>query len=288
MGTSRKCTLSLVLIAAAAVAALLEHSLAIAGQAVVSQNQTVSIPPGRYIYQMPGAFTREGQPVPAPVATRVRKSALVIMRHQVASLDYQRCVDALACAALPPASPLEAGIPAVGVSFQDAAAYSRWLSAATGVSWRLPTDQEWAFAAGARYSVTEETAAGPEADPSIRWLMRYTREAAEAPADSRPQKLGSHGANEHGLFDLSGNVWEWTSSCFQHTAVDAGGLPAGKPVVNCGVRIVEGRHRAYMTYFLRDAKAGGCGAGKPPSHLGFRLVQETSNGIWDRLKTWVD
>jgi hypothetical protein len=47
---------------------------------------------------------------------------------------------------------------------------------------------------------------------------------------------------------------------------------------NCGVRVVEGEHRGYVTDFVRDARGGGCAAGKPPSNLGFRLVRE-DNGI---------
>ena len=54
---------------------------------------------------------------------------------------------------------------------------------------------------------------------------------------------------------------------------------AGKAVsttANCGVRVVEGQHRAYVTDFIRDARAGGCAAGVPPSNLGFRLVREST------------
>ena len=40
------------------------------------------------------------------------------------------------------------------------------------------------------------------------------------------------------------------------------------------MRVVEGQHRAYVTDFIRDARAGGCAAGVPPSNLGFRLVRE--------------
>ena len=47
-------------------------------------------------------------------------------------------------------------------------------------------------------------------------------------------------------------------------------------VVNCGVRVVEGRHRTYVTDFVRDAHAGGCAVGTPPANLGFRLVRDQS------------
>jgi formylglycine-generating enzyme required for sulfatase activity len=76
------------------------------------------------------------------------------------------------------------------------------------------------------------------------------------------------------LADLAGNVWEWTESCFERTALDRGGHPAGAAVANCGVRVVEGRHRAYMVDFVRDPRSGGCAVGTPPSNLGFRLVRD--------------
>jgi formylglycine-generating enzyme required for sulfatase activity len=79
------------------------------------------------------------------------------MQHQVSNADYQRCVDAQTCTALPAASPTEIGDPAVGVSFQDADTYAQWLSKTTSMIWRLPTDREWAFAAGSLYNATDES-----------------------------------------------------------------------------------------------------------------------------------
>ena len=40
--------------------------------------------------------------------------------------------------------------------------------------------------------------------------------------------------------------------------------------------VIEGRHRSYMTDFVRDPKSGGCAVGTPPDNLGFRLVREAS------------
>lgn len=65
------------------------------------------------------------------------------------------------------------------------------------------------------------------------------------------------------------------------TALDDAGGAISKNA-NCGVRIAEGRHRAYVTDFIRDARAGGCAAGVPPNNLGFRLVRDPPswlNGI---------
>ena len=85
--------------------------------------------------------------------------------------------------------------------------------------------------------------------------------------------IGDFGTNENGLLDVAGNVWEWTNTCFVRTSLDESGKAVSK-TANCGVRVVEGQHRAYVTDFIRDARAGGCAAGVPPSNLGFRLVRE--------------
>jgi hypothetical protein len=53
---------------------------------------------------------------------------------------------------------------------------------------------------------------------------------------------------------------------------------------NCGVRVVEGQHRTYVTDFIRDALAGGCAVGTPPANLGFRLVRAggAARRVWLR------
>ena len=81
------------------------------------------------------------------------------------------------------------------------------------------------------------------------------------------------------ILDIAGNVWEWTDTCYTRTVLDSFGNAVGSGTKNCGVRVVEGRHRAYVVDFVRDARAGGCAAGVPPSNLGFRLVRE-SKGTW--------
>jgi hypothetical protein len=53
---------------------------------------------------------------------------------------------------------------------------------------------------------------------------------------------------------------------------------------NCGVRVVEGEHRTYVTDFIRDARAGGCAVGAPPANLGFRLVRDGGAARWLRLR----
>jgi formylglycine-generating enzyme required for sulfatase activity len=196
------------------------------------------------------------------------------MRHQVTVAEYGRCVAAGACQELAPLANRRPDSPAVRVSWQDATAYAAWLSAATGEVYRLPTDEEWIYVAGSRANDDGLGEAEDADDPSKAWLAKYDQDTLEeSRPDGRTRSVGGFGVNEFGLLDLSGSVWEWTNTCFTRRSLDEAGRPLAAPVINCGVRVVEGRHRAYVPDFVRDARTGGCSGGYPPFNLGFRLVR---------------
>ena len=195
------------------------------------------------------------------------------MVYQVSAADYQRCVDDGACRAAAPRRKGVGDIPVTGVSFEDATDYATWLSRRTGETWRLPTVAEWVFAAGER---AVDPGLGSEAtdDPIERWIALYEREAElGAGALASPEALGTFGMNALGVADIGGSVWEWTSSCESRTTLGPDGSTLTH-LPSCGVRYVEGRHRAAVSFFVRDARAGGCSTGTPPDNLGFRLVRE--------------
>lgn len=236
---------------------------------VASEQSIIEVKPGMMSYRIAGDFTRSGKPAEAPLTTLHLKIPLAIMTHNVSSTDYQACVHDGGCRALDRDVAIALDRPAVQVSFHDAQAYAAWLSRRTGETWRLPTDEEWAFAAGSRFADDGLPADG---DPSRRWLARYAREAAADEATGT-RAFGAFGINENGLLDLSGNVWEWTTTCFVRAVLDDADRTI-RQNANCGVRVAEGAHRAYVTDFIRDARAGGCASGTPPTNLGFRLVRE--------------
>lgn len=232
--------------------------------------EMIDVAAGTRLYRAAGEFTQAGRIAEAPLRGLRFAKPLSIMKHQVSSADYQACVDDGACRALDRDVVVATDRPAVQVSWHDANAYAAWLSRKTGDHYRLPTDEEWAFAAGSKF-VDDGTPIDLD-NPAKRWIADYERENARD-ADSAIRPLGAFGVNENGLSDLAGNVWEWTTTCFDRSVLDEGGR-AVKTNSNCGVRIAEGAHRAYITDFIRDARAGGCAAGTPPSNLGFRLVRD--------------
>jgi formylglycine-generating enzyme required for sulfatase activity len=233
----------------------------------------VEVAPGAVSYRAAGDFTHAGKLAEAPLLQLRFAKPLSIMKHQVSSAEYQACVDEGACRALDRDVVVALDRPAVQVSWHDANIYAAWLSRKTGEHYRLPSDEEWAFAAGSKF-VDDGTPVDLN-DPAKRWIVNYERETErKAEAETRP--FGAFGINENGLADVSGNVWEWTATCFERSVLDEQGR-AIKTNANCGVRVAEGAHRAYVTDFIRDARAGGCAAGTPPSNLGFRLVRERAS-----------
>jgi formylglycine-generating enzyme required for sulfatase activity len=238
--------------------------------------ETIDVAPRAFTYRMAGDFAQGGRPVDAPLIMVARTSVLHIMKHQVTAAEYKRCVAEARCMSLPLSGSSDPNRPAVQTSWEDATAYASWLSAKTGETWRLPTDDEWVFAAGSRFH-DDALLVAASRNSSVRWLARYDKEAAREALDQQPRPTGAFGANEYGLLDLSGNVWEWTDTCFIRQSLDVLGKAVGASIINCGVRVVEGEHRTFVTDFIRDARGGGCAVGKPPSNLGFRLVREDNS-----------
>lgn len=247
----------------------------------------VTIPPGTISYRAAGDFTRDGAAVDAPRVTIAFDRPLVVMRTQVSVATYGACVSAGACDGLDDTAgrAARADMPAVGLSWRDATAFAAWLSQTTGHHYRLPSDEEWVrLAADANVEEASIAAADPT-DPSKRWLAAYDAEAAKAePVDPTPRPFGTFGINSLGLADVSGNVWEWTNGCWSRQV--SGAAQATRKSRNCGVRIVQGRHRGYISDFVRDPRGGACSIGVPPSNLGVRLIRDDPT-ILDRIASLV-
>ncbi|MER8492459.1 formylglycine-generating enzyme family protein [Mesorhizobium australicum] len=234
---------------------------------------TVVLLSGSITYPTPGEFLKDGRPQANPRLKRQFNTPLEIMTYQVGAADYAACVAAGSCPPPQEMRTIPVSAPVTGVSYLDANAYARWYSDVTGDQWRLPSDEEWAFAAAERFAGEFEGVENDASNPARRWLTSYKAEVdLNRKPDPSPRSRGSFGMNSLGLADFSGNVWEWTSTCYVRTTLAADGSGVASSVDNCGVHVLEGLHRAYMSNFVSDGKSGGCAVGTPPDNLGFRLV----------------
>lgn len=92
--------------------------------------------------------------------------------------------------------------PVLNVSLEDVNAFAGWRSKRDSVTYRLPTEQEWEYAAR-----------NGETNDLYPWGKAWKDNSAVV-KEATPSKVGSHpeGNNKWGVADLIGNVWEWTSS----------------------------------------------------------------------------
>lgn len=190
----------------------------------------------------------------------------LIGKYEVTFAQWDKCHDSGGCSHYPNDYGWGRGNrPVVDVSWQDITEYVRWLSAETGRNYRLPSELEWEYAA--RAGSPEPIEPPPLfTDEKLAWASSYV---IEPRASRKTKPIGSNGSNDFGLFDIKGNVWEWTQSCWR-----SGTDKQGSRFDNCGIRVIRGEHRTYMPDFLREIGTGGCSVKPMPGNFGFRLLLE--------------
>lgn len=94
-------------------------------------------------------------------------------------------------------------LPVVNVSWDDCQEFCKRLSDLTGRSFRLPTEAEWEYAARGGNCSRGYEYSGSNDIGSVAWYRSNS--------DKNIHPVASKNPNELGLYDMSGNVWEWTS-----------------------------------------------------------------------------
>jgi len=94
--------------------------------------------------------------------------------------------------------------PVACVSWNDATAYARWLSGRSNRSYRLPTEAEWEYAA--RSGGKREKYSGGDNIDAVAWYSGNS--------GSKTHPVGQKQANGLGIYDMSGNVWQWVNDWY--------------------------------------------------------------------------
>ena len=187
-----------------------------------------------------------------------------ISRHEITMAEYARFRGA------PNPFGLDADShPVVSISWNDAVAYTRWLSQQTGKKYRLATEAEWEYAA----------AAG--SDPQY-WHWGKQQKEGQAHCfgcapdlrPSKPTKVGSFSANAFGLFDTAGNVAEWVADCYVPSYDGAPNDGSARDAENCTERVVRGGSYEQPPKSIRSARRDKWPANKGHDSIGFRVVRE--------------
>jgi len=179
--------------------------------------------------------------------------------------------------------------PVVHIAYEDAEAYAKWAGK------RLPTEAEFEFAERGGLD-RKPYAWGSEFTPGGKYMANtfqghFPEKNTAADGYVATSPVGSYKPNGYGLYDMSGNVWEWTSDWYRPdyyqilandgaVAVNPKGPADSYDPSEPGVpkRVHRGGSFLCTDQYCSRYMAGGRGKGEPSTstnHLGFRLVQDS-------------
>ncbi|MES3025178.1 MAG: SUMF1/EgtB/PvdO family nonheme iron enzyme [Pseudomonadota bacterium] len=152
--------------------------------------------------------------------------------------------------------------PATCINWDDAQAYVRWLAQKTGKAYRLPSEAEWEYAC---HAGIKQAYCGSN---SIANVAVYDRKDG-----NKTQPVANKKANAWGLYDMSGNVWEWVQDC---SNADYNGAPANGSAWeagNCGKRVLRGGSWNYSQDYAHPTTRIAFDPTIRFFHIGFRLAR---------------
>lgn len=136
--------------------------------------------------------------------------------------------------------------PIANINWHDATDYVKWLSVKTGKKYRIPTEAEWEFAARGGNLNKGYIYSGGNDPKLVAWFNENSND--------QTQPVAKKQSNELGLYDMTGNVWEWTNDVYKNydsaAVVNPKGSSVGDEMVFRGGGIME------PDFYIRIAMRG--------------------------------
>jgi formylglycine-generating enzyme required for sulfatase activity len=156
-------------------------------------------------------------------------------------------------------------LPVERVSWNDAQEFIRKLNTMTGKNYRLPTEAEWEYAARGGSQSRGFKYSGSNSIGDVAWYSENS--------GSKTHPVGTKRANELGIYDMTGNVWEWVQDWF-------GGYSSGSQTNPVGPssgsdRVFRGGSWSPVAGDARVSFRGGFVPGDRIVFLGFRLASSS-------------
>ncbi|MGZ3314986.1 MAG: formylglycine-generating enzyme family protein [Caulobacteraceae bacterium] len=235
--------------------------------------EMVAVPAGEFMMGSPTTEKQRG-PETQHVVTILR--AFAVSKFEITFAQWDACVKDGGCDGYRPEAPWGRGrMPVVNINFRNAEAYAAWLSRKTGKRYRLLSEAEWEWAArgGSRDAFAfGPTLSGAQAnfDASSKTELN-----PEGPMRNKAVPVGAFRPNGFGLYDMHGNVWEWTEDCWNDEYGPA--LPRdGKPATtgDCAGRVLRGGSWEDAASDLRAAARVASAAGDRSWSDGISVARE--------------
>jgi formylglycine-generating enzyme required for sulfatase activity len=152
--------------------------------------------------------------------------------------------------------------PIVNVNYNDATAYCNWLGDEYGGDWSLPTEAQWEYAARGGNKSNNYIYSGSNELDEVAWYQ-------ENPG-GKTQTVGRKKPNELGIYDMSGNVWEWCKDWYGYYSATEQYNPKGATISS--YRIFRGGSWVFSSMYSRVAFRSPCNPASRNAYNGFRVV----------------
>ena len=173
--------------------------------------------------------------------------------------------------------------PVVHIAWDDAMAFATWAGT------RLPTEAEWEYAARGGTGHAEHSWGETPYDASHPQAHIYAGEFPTRNASTAP--VGSFPPNAYGLYDMSGNVWQWTLDAFDAAAYGRSGQrnPYNADTASTPMRTLRGGSHLCNDSYCRGYRVSARSPNSRDSgasHIGFRTVMTVDQWkVWNRRRS---
>ena len=186
----------------------------------------------------------------------VTLSAFRIQRHEVTNAEYRRL------------------LPGHQGDDELAAAYVSWYAATTYAGWlggRLPTEAEWELAARAGCPHRHCTQGGRQASvDDVAWTLSNSKDPETG--EIAPSPVMRLEPNPWGLYDMQGNLWEWTADFYAKYPNSPQRDPWGPPATGSGRRVIRGGSARDAADGLHATSRSTISPADVSEYQGFRVV----------------
>ncbi len=164
--------------------------------------------------------------------------------------------------------------PVENVSWNDAQEFIEKLNTKTGKTYRLPTEAEWEYAAGGGANNRTKWA-GTDSENSLgdyAWYIENSYNKGSDHKDYGTHEVGTKNPTALGIYDMSGNVWEWCQDKWHDNYKNAPKDGSAWESGNSSLRVARGGSWNGSTVYCRVADRGSNSPDYRSGNLGFRLV----------------
>ncbi|MDC0434180.1 SUMF1/EgtB/PvdO family nonheme iron enzyme [bacterium] len=246
------------------------------------ESKMISIPSGSFMQG--SAETEVGRnPGEGPVR-EVKVAAFEIAAHELTWDEWESCELDGGCSLVKRPTFYEklpkqerGSHPVVNVPWLEAKRYIRWINKRSGKNYRLPTESEWEYAARSGTTGAFSFSEPISSEKANYWAEKSYNSSPKDEYRERTVPVMSLPANDFGLYEMHGNVYEWAEDCwhpnYENAPLDGTARLTGAQL-DCSKRVQRGGAWKFEPKALRSASRGyGTVEASPYEWHGFRLAR---------------